>query len=97
MPLGQAGLIVAGRNATNGWVRMKPRTAASSRRSPQPRIVLSRRSLPRMLTAELDGDVEGLVIGEEPVLRGKRVACQLHPGRRPGAQVANPVGVWAWL
>ena len=26
---------------------------------------------PRVLTAELDGDVEGLLIGEEPVLRGK--------------------------
>ena len=40
---GQAGLVVAGRNATNGWVWMKSRTAASSRRSPQPRIVLIRR------------------------------------------------------
>ena len=39
MPRGQAGLA-AGRNATNGWVRTKPRTAASSRRSPQPRIVV---------------------------------------------------------
>ena len=43
-PLGQVGLVIAGRNATKGWLWMKRRTAASSRRSLQPRIALSRRS-----------------------------------------------------
>jgi len=43
MPLGQAVRAAAGRIAMNGWVWMKPRTAASSRRSPQPRIALIRR------------------------------------------------------
>jgi hypothetical protein len=32
-----------------------------------------------VLAAELDGDVEGLLIGEAPVLRSKRLAADLQP------------------
>ena len=42
---------------------------------------------PRVLAAEPGGDVEGLVIGEEPVLRDERLAPEPHPGCRPGAQL----------
>jgi hypothetical protein len=38
-----------------------------------------------VLTAELDRDVEGLLIGQEPVLRGKRLAPEPHPGRTRAA------------
>jgi hypothetical protein len=47
---------------------------------------------PRVLAPELDRDAEGLVVGEEPVLRGKRLASEPDLGRRSGAEVADPVG-----
>jgi hypothetical protein len=49
---------------------------------------------PRVPAPGLDGHVEGLVVGEEPVLRGERLAPGPDPGRRPGAEVADPVGAW---
>jgi hypothetical protein len=46
-----------------------------------------------VLAAELDRDVEGLLIGQEPVLRGERFAPEPNLSRRTDVQVAHPVGV----
>ena len=45
----------------------------------------------RMITAILHGDVERLLLGEEPVLRRERVATQEHLRCRTGAQIAGPI------
>jgi hypothetical protein len=71
---------------------MKSRTVVSLRKSPHFRMVVARRT-DAGAPAELGNDVEGVVLGEEPVLGDERLASEAHPDRRSGVQVAHPVGV----